>query len=516
MNFDTQSEFIRLVNNEPLTLACSALADFLWDDFIRDSRPVVKYLIDQHNIKQLSRFGKEIFDRLYNGDNVKWLVSEDAYEQYFRKVCDGDSTAIPEGYKPENGIWYAIMADLTQAAGWGDLLTRCVGNQFNSGNNAINILNKLSEIIQTAIEEEQFNISLLTAAGQKLQELREQFQKAQQAGDSDKANEARRAGKVLNQAINDAIQEAIERLQPQANQIVDQVIKESDEINDSLSVLHGVEPGAGKRTNDLQSKKELASRLKNNKQLRSLTKKLGALRRVWTQRKRAKKASAAYEAITGATFSNDVTRAFPAELALAGTPQGKALFALKFSQKTILTKDYTAHQHNLGKGPVVMYIDVSGSMSGEPEMWSKAIAFVVAEEALKENRKVLIHLFDTRVDQTVELSPGDKNLHALLDFVGTWTLGGGTSFNAVLSHAIDSGCRDPRADVLMITDGHSDVNDSLRRRINAFKTSTGTQWSTVCINTDIPDVCREFSDDVYSVNVYNTENTVDAIQKCLR
>ena len=310
--------------------------------------------------------------------------------------------------------------------------------------------------------------------------------------------------------------QALERLQPQTNQIVDQVIKDSDETNEALSTLHGVEAGKGQKLNDLKEKQELANKLKNNKKLRELTKKLGALRRVWTQRKRAKKTSASYESITGATFSNDVTKAFPAELALAGTPQGRALFALKFSQKTILTKDYTAHQNNLGKGPVVMYIDVSGSMSGEPELWSKAIAFVIAEEALKQKRKVWISLFDTRVDQTVELRPGDNNLRTLLDFVGAWTLGGGTSFNAVLSHAVDKGCKDQRADVLMITDGHSDVNENLKRRVKAFKTNTGTQWSTVCINTDVPDVCREFSDDVYSVNVYNTENTIDAIQKCLR
>ena len=81
-----QTEFIRLLNNEPLTLSCSALADFLWDDFIRDARPSVRYLIDVHNIKQLSRFGKELFDRLYNGDNVTWLVQEQDYEDYFRKV----------------------------------------------------------------------------------------------------------------------------------------------------------------------------------------------------------------------------------------------------------------------------------------------------------------------------------------------------------------------------------------------------------------------------------------------
>lgn len=516
MNMQTQSEFVRLINNEPLTLACSALADFLWDDFVRDTRPVVKYLIDQYNIQQLSRFGKELFDRLYSGDNVKWLVTEDAYEEYFRKVCNGDSSAIPTGYKPENGIWYAIMSDLGQTAAWPELLRRCVGNQFNAGNNAVTLLNRLSEVLQEIIEEELFDVQLLTAAGQKLEQLRQEYQDAKAKGDTEAAEQARKAGKALNQAINDAIQQAAEQIKPQTDLIVDQTIKDSDETNEAISSLHGVEAGTGRNTGDLKTKRDLADKLRNNKRLKELAVKLGALRKIWAQRKRAKKASANYESITGATFSSDVVRAFPAELALAATPQGRALFALKFSQKTILTKDYTAHQNNLGKGPVVMYIDVSGSMSGEPELWSKAIAFVVAEEALKENRKVYINLFDTRIDQSIELKPKSANTSSLLDFVATWTLGGGTSFNAVIGHAVDHGCKDARADVLMITDGHSDVNEILERRLKAFKQSTGTQWSTVCINTEVPKVCGKFSDEMYSVNVYNTEGSVDVIQKCLR
>ena len=516
MNFETQSEFVRLVNNEPLTLACSPLADFLWDDFIRETRPIVKYLIDHYNIRQLSRFGKELYDRLYNADNVKWLVSEDAYETYFRKMCDGDKAALPAGYKPENGIWYAIMADLGQAAGWVDLLQRCVGDQFNAGNNAVNILNRLAEVIQQAIEENSFDVQLLSGAGQKLEELRQQYKDAVASGDKAAADAARREGKALNQALSDAVQQAAEKLQSQSNQIVDEVLKDSDSLNEAMSNLHGVEVGEGRHGTDLQAKRDLAQRLKANKKLRELTTKLGALRRVWAQRKREKKTAATYEAVTGATFGNDVTKAFPVEIALAASPQGRALFAMKFAQKTILTKDYTANTKHLGKGPVVMYIDVSGSMGGEPELWSKAIAFVIAEEALKENRKVYINLFDTRIDQTVELKPKASNTKTLLDFVGTWTLGGGTSFNAVISHALDHGCKDPRADVLMITDGHSDVTEILKRRLDVFKKQTGMQWSTVCINSDVPDVCKDFSDEMYSVNVYNTENTVDAIQKCLR
>lgn len=56
----TNTEFLRLVNNDPLVLAVSALSDFLWDDFIRDARPIVKYIEDRYNIHQLSRFVKEV------------------------------------------------------------------------------------------------------------------------------------------------------------------------------------------------------------------------------------------------------------------------------------------------------------------------------------------------------------------------------------------------------------------------------------------------------------------------
>lgn len=516
MDFIKQSEFIRLVDNEPLTLACSPLADFLWGDFVRDARPTVHYLVDHYNIRQLSRFGKELFERLYNADQVTWLVTEDAYEEYYRKVCDGDTTVIPEGYKPENGIWWAIMSDLTQAAAWPELLRRSVGEQFNAGNNAINIVNSISDIIEEAIEQNQFDVQLLTNGGKQLQRLREQYQKAVAEGDKESAQKARAEGKALNQAINEAIQKARETIQPQTHEVVDDAVKNSDDTNESISNLFGSEAGHGHSAGNLKEKRELAKKLKTNKNLKVIIKKLGALRRVWYERKRAKKTTSNYEAITGARFSDDLTRAFPTEIALANTPQGRALFALKYSQKTLLTKDYTANVKNQGKGPIVLYVDVSGSMSGDAEIWSKAIAFVIAEEALKEKREVRIHLFDTRVQDSVILSGDRKNNKELIEFIGDWTLGGGTSFNSVIAHAVDKGVVGERADVLLITDGNSEVNENFKRRLNQFKNETGTQWSTICINMAVPQVCKDFSDEVYSVDLCNNETTVDSIQKCLR
>jgi uncharacterized protein with von Willebrand factor type A (vWA) domain len=163
-----------------------------------------------------------------------------------------------------------------------------------------------------------------------------------------------------------------------------------------------------------------------------------------------------------------------------------------------------------------MYVDVSGSMSGAYEIWSKAISFVIAEDALKENREVQIHLFDTRVSDSVTLFSGRKNNKELLDFVGTWHLGGGTSFNSVIQHAVSTADVGDRADILMITDGHSSVCDSFIRTLNRFKTQTGTQWNTICLGIDVPDIVHSFSDDAYSVNLYDEEGTTDIIQKCIR
>lgn len=512
----TQSEFIRILDNQPLTLACSALADFLWDDFIRDARPTVKYLVDVYNIRQLSRFGKELFDRLYNADSVNWLITEQAYEDYFRKICDGDATAIPEGYKPENGIWYSIMNDLSQSAAWFELLRRSVGDQFNSGNNAINILNQLSSVIEEAIKENQFDVELLTNSGKALENLREEFKKAQERGDKEGAMKARQAGKELVNRINEAVQNAKDKLQASAHKIVDSTVKQNDETQSAFSSLWGSDPGSRDKLVDLEAKKNLAKKLDNNKQLKALVRKLGVLRKIWDERKRARRTKSTYEGITGAVFSDDLTRTFPVELALAGSEQGKALFALRYAQKSLLTKDFTAHRKDLGKGPIILYVDVSGSMSGECELWSKAITFVIAEQALKDRRDVQIHLFDTRIDMSVELSKDRKNNKELLDFVGQWTLGGGTSFNAVIAHALDHAKVETNADVLLITDGHAEIHDNFVKRLQTFKQQHGLQWSTVCVNSDIPDVCRRISDELFSVNLYDQENTIDAIQKCIR
>ena len=73
-------DVVRLAESEPLVLAVSALTDFLWPDFVREAKPRVNYFSDQYDIRQLSRFGKELFEFLYTGGDVNLLVSMEDIE----------------------------------------------------------------------------------------------------------------------------------------------------------------------------------------------------------------------------------------------------------------------------------------------------------------------------------------------------------------------------------------------------------------------------------------------------
>jgi len=163
-----------------------------------------------------------------------------------------------------------------------------------------------------------------------------------------------------------------------------------------------------------------------------------------------------------------------------------------------------------------MYIDVSGSMTGASEIWSKAIAFVITEEALKQRRKVQINLFDTFIQNSVTIEPNKASASKLLDFVGDWFLRGGTNFNSVIDHALKNDELTKNSDVLMITDGESEVSSAFLKRLKEFKESTGTQWTTLCIARHLPPVVATFSDESYIVDTSDDNNVVDAIQKAIR
>jgi uncharacterized protein with von Willebrand factor type A (vWA) domain len=67
----------------------------------------------------------------------------------------------------------------------------------------------------------------------------------------------------------------------------------------------------------------------------------------------------------------------------------------------------------------------------------------------------------------------------------------------------------------MITDGESNVPDAFIRRLNVFKEEKEIQWSSFCIGQK-SQILHEFSDEVFSVNIYDDASSVDLFQKSMR
>ena len=176
--------------------------------------------------------------------------------------------------------------------------------------------------------------------------------------------------------------------------------------------------------------------------------------------------------IAGLKMSNDISSVLPSELALMKNPATKKLFALKFAQKQLLSfkymnqvpaqKTYTEYEQisrekkEEQKGPIIICVDTSGSMSGRPETIAKSITFALMKVAVEEKRSCYLINFSTGIE-TLNLTDfsggGESPLSILAKFLRK-SFDGGTDAMPALEHAIKMlKTKDYKtADIMMISD----------------------------------------------------------------
>jgi uncharacterized protein with von Willebrand factor type A (vWA) domain len=110
----------------------------------------------------------------------------------------------------------------------------------------------------------------------------------------------------------------------------------------------------------------------------------------------------------------------------------------------------------LGKGPLVVALDKSGSMEGPRDIWATALALALLDQAQRENRVFALLLFDAGVKYEAIVKPRDPLPEVAL-FQGC---GGGTSIEAVITRALAIIETHPgalrKSDIVLVTDGASD------------------------------------------------------------
>ncbi|MBM4266310.1 MAG: VWA domain-containing protein [Deltaproteobacteria bacterium] len=163
---------------------------------------------------------------------------------------------------------------------------------------------------------------------------------------------------------------------------------------------------------------------------------------------------------------DDLARLVPHELLALSHPVLRRDFRRRLLDGGLLTYALRGADSR-GHGPIVVCLDTSSSMSGDKEIWSKAVTLTFVEIARRQRRRCHVVCFsDARSLREFDMNPRSSYevaLEATLDLAEHFS-GGGTDFMTPLDAAVEKLATRAlrRADVVLITDGECAVDPEWR------------------------------------------------------
>ena len=190
--------------------------------------------------------------------------------------------------------------------------------------------------------------------------------------------------------------------------------------------------------------------------------------------------------------SDDIPRMLPMEGALYLHPVFRKLWKAKFIERSLacyqikglaqrrkLTEEWVDEEQvvrkKLERGPIIVCLDTSGSMSGVPETVAKAITLEAMRLAHAENRDCLLYAFSGYGDvEEMELDLSPYGIEGLCAFL-CMSFHGGTDVAGPIAAATRKldGAKWKRADIIMVSDGAFDVPDETLHTLEEAKKKHG-------------------------------------------
>lgn len=310
---------------------------------------------------------------------------------------------------------------------------------------------------------------------------------------------------------------------------VEQAVDAAEVLSDVCHTF-GLSPGE-MRALPLAQRSELASRMGTSGNLRRFAELVGRWSALAAARK-AKRTPGVPEEYSDVTFGDNWHLFVPQELGALLDSTLRYDFYLRLIDRKILQYDPQSIEGQ-GRGPIIVCVDTSGSMSGDRDVSAKAAALSLYAAARRERRPFAAILFSSPhetlsflfrdgsvVSQTAS---GEERRLALVEGMmgfATFFFGGGTDYESPLLEAlrlIDNGGIDWReGDIVFITDDYCSVSDQFEARFRHEKERLAFRVFSVIVGARSEDArtLRRFSDRVLSVDDFNeaaAEQVFDAV-----
>ncbi|MCF6256016.1 MAG: VWA domain-containing protein [Gammaproteobacteria bacterium] len=189
----------------------------------------------------------------------------------------------------------------------------------------------------------------------------------------------------------------------------------------------------------------------------------------------------------GVTRSGDIARMLPQEAVFLGHPKLHMLWHARRAENALLSyrvegvlsdhqpdiptleksHRYSAPADTRKKGPIILCIDTSGSMHGEPERLAKAICLEVIRQATRLKQPCLLFAFSGPGQLLEQSLSFDRNgLRPIIRFLQQ-TFHGGTDIREPFARALEKITERhwQHTDILLVSDGRFPVPEHLTKKL---------------------------------------------------
>lgn len=266
------------------------------------------------------------------------------------------------------------------------------------------------------------------------------------------------------------------------NKALDEATKEAGEL-DGLRRGIGLEDGEWSQMSP-EERLKMADRLRSE-EMKELAKVIGQMKRFALGVKATRINDVPHEAYDVET-GNDLRRVLRAQFALLGNKSTQYEFYRRYVEKELLQFKMRGSEE-VGKGPIVIAIDKSGSMSGGPFNWAMGVAEALRRFAAEEDRDYYAMFFGNNNDRNrFDFPEGKGPFEKVLSFLSV-AANGGTQFDGVLTEALEKATAafddagKPKADIVFVTDGQAHLDDEWIANFNKERERTGVRVYSIYI-----------------------------------
>jgi uncharacterized protein with von Willebrand factor type A (vWA) domain len=298
-----------------------------------------------------------------------------------------------------------------------------------------------------------------------------------------------------------------------ANKAVQQAAQDVQDLRDMQEAMGiGKEDGGGGKINGAELKKTFL-KLKNDQNLKAICELAGKYRML-ARSKQRDKVIHGYDDMIGIVMDGDPGRMLSSELAKLAHPLFQLDAMRRFVERQMMCREYRAIQ-KVAKGPIMIGIDESGSMSGARIQNAKAMALAMAWVARHQNRWCGMFGWSSQNQiRMLALPPKKWPTAQVIDWLSKFLNGGTHIPIEKMPEIYDTlGAQRGKTDVIIITDGEAEQHapDALQN-FNKWKSEVSAKLIGITIAGE-SGALKTISDEYYRIASLSVDD--EAVGKAL-